>query len=66
MTFCLKSAFFNHDSHIVNEFFPVFPKRKKKILLSTFFSLSAEEDEEQKGNCCSNTKVLYFTTFVLV
>ena len=57
---------FNHGSHILNEFFPVFPKRKQKNITKHFFSLSAEEDEEQTGNCCSNTKVLYFTPFVLV
>ena len=46
--------------------FLFFQKERKKNITKHFFSLSAEEDEEQTGNCCSNTKVLYFTPFVLV
>lgn len=44
----------------------LFFQKERKNISKLFFSLSAEEDEEQTGNCCSNTQVLYFTTFVLV
>lgn len=44
----------------------LFSQKERKNISKHFFSLSAEEDEAQIGNCCSNTKVLDFTTFVLV
>ena len=44
----------------------LFFQKERKNITKRFFSLSAEEDEEKTGNCCSNTKVLYFTTFDLV
>ena len=44
----------------------LFFQKERKNITKLFFSLSAEEDEEQTGNCCSNTKVLYFTPVVLV
>ena len=40
--------FFNIGSHILNEFFPVFSKKKEKILLSTFFLFQLKKTRKKQ------------------